>query len=53
MTTLFLMYAFITGLVTVLITLYALTFCEMYLYYRKIGMTRKQAALATWRMQNE
>lgn len=53
MSQLFLMYAFITGLVTVLITLYALTFCEMYLYYRKIGMTRKQAIKATWRMQNE
>ena len=53
MTGLFLMYAFITGLVTVLVTLYALTFCEMYLNYRKLGMTRKQAILATWRMQNE
>jgi hypothetical protein len=47
------MYAFITGLVTVLLTLYALTFCEMYCYYRKCGLTRKQAIKATWRMQNE
>ena len=53
MTTLFLMYAFITGLVTVLLTLYVLTFLDLYLYYRKIGMTRKQAIKATWRMCDE
>jgi len=53
MTGLFLMYAFVTGIFTVLLTVYAATVYLLYKYYRKHGQTRRQAILSTWRMWDE
>lgn len=53
MTGLFFMYALITGIFTVLLTVYAATVYLLYKYYRKHGQTPKQAIWSTWRMWDE
>jgi cbb3-type cytochrome oxidase subunit 3 len=53
MSGLFLMYGFISGILAVLITVYICVICSIYNDYRKRGLTRKQATLATWAMKDE
>ena len=53
MTGLFLLYGIITGILTVLVTVYTCTCVSLYRYYRKHGLTPKQAMLSVWRMYDE
>lgn len=46
-------YIAITAMIAILITAYAIILGQLYLYYRRLGMTRKQAFWATWRMIDE
>jgi hypothetical protein len=46
-------YGFIFGIFILLLTVYLFVLCNIYSDYRNLGMTRKQAALATWSMKNE
>lgn len=46
-------YIAITAMIAILITAYAIILGQLYMYYRRLGMTRKQAMLATWRMCDE
>jgi hypothetical protein len=50
---LYILYGFIMGIAVVLLAVYGCVICNLYSYYRKHGMTRKQAILSVWRMQNE
>jgi hypothetical protein len=43
----------ITAMIAIFITAYAIILGQLYLHYRRLGMTRKQAVLATWRMYDE
>lgn len=47
------MFGFIFGIFILLLTVYLFVLCNMYCDYRNLGMTRKQAALATWSMKDE
>jgi hypothetical protein len=53
MSQLYFMYSLIFGIVIVLLAYYLLTIACIYCEYRKCGLTRKQAILSVWRMQNE
>lgn len=46
-------YIAITAMIAILITAYAIILGQLYMYYRRLGMTRKQAMLAMWRMYDE
>jgi hypothetical protein len=46
-------YGLIFGIIILLLTVYLFVICNIYCDYRNLGMTRKQAIKATWRMQNE